>query len=143
MLMMIREIVITGKVREGMLSRKGIMIPALILLLVPVAFAADAQQVYRESTDALYNLDFSTAQSGFEGLTREHPENPDYWNALASSIWLKVIYDQQKLNMESFSNNESFGTRDSRETLNPADERRLRETLSIAMTKADAILKKN
>ena len=106
------------------------------------AFGADAQQTYRESTDALYNLDFSTAQSGFEGLTRDYPENPDYWNALASSIWLKIIYDQQKLNIESFSGNSTFGTKDSRESVNPADERRLRETIATAITKADAILRK-
>jgi len=35
-------------------------------LLVQSALAADAPQVYRESSDALYNLDFSTAQRGYE-----------------------------------------------------------------------------
>ena len=114
----------------------------MVCLLVQSALAADAQQTYRESTDALYNLDFSTAQSGFEGLTREYPDNPDYWNALASSIWLKIIYDQQKLNIESFSGNSRFGTRDAKESVNPVDERRLLETVATAMAKANAILQK-
>ena len=73
-----------GKVRDGMLSRKGIMIfgrslltVALVSVLTQAAFAADPQQTYLHSTDALYNLDFSIAQQGFEGLTREYPDNPD------------------------------------------------------------------
>lgn len=112
-----------------------------VLLVQPVA-AADPKVVYQQSTDALYNLDFSIAQRGYESLTREFPGNPDYWNALASCFWLKIIYDQQKLNMESFSGG-SLGTKDSREAVNPADEKSLREALGSAINKANAILKKN
>jgi len=114
------------------------------LLLVQYAAAeADPNQIYRESTNALYNLDFSIAQSGYETLTREYPDNPDYWNALASSIWLKITLDQQKLNIESFSGGSSFGTKDSRDAVNPQDEKRLRDTIATAIAKADALLKKN
>ena len=116
----------------------------LLVRLIPAsAQAADPKQIYDHSTDALYNLDFSTAQRGYETLTRENADNPDYWNALASSIWLKITYDQQKLNMESFSGNDRFGTRDSQDAVNPADEERLRDTIAVAITKADAILRKN
>jgi tetratricopeptide (TPR) repeat protein len=112
-------------------------------LFLETAAAADPKQIYDQSTDALYNLDFSTAQRGYETLVREYPDNPDYWNALASSIWLKITYDQQKLNIESFSSRESFGTKDSEDAVNLADEKRLRDTITIAIAKADAILKKN
>ncbi len=91
----------------------------------------------------MYNLDFNTAQRGYEALTREYPDNPDYWNAVASSIWLKITFDQQKLNLESFSGRSTFGTKESHEKLNPEDEKRLRDTINIAVTKADALLKKN
>ncbi len=116
---------------------------ALVYGLSGSAAAEDPKQIYDQSTDALYNLDFSTAQRGYETLTRLHPDNPDYWNALASSIWLKITYDQQKLNIESFSSRDSFGTRGSQETVNPAEEQRLRDTVAVAIVKADAILKKN
>jgi tetratricopeptide (TPR) repeat protein len=106
------------------------------------AVAADPKQIYDEATDALYNLDFNTAQHGYETLTREHPENPDYWNGLASAIWLKITFDQQKLNLESFSGR-SLGTRESKDTVNPADEQRLRDTIESAIQKADARLSKN
>src|SRR6266581_312869 len=100
----------TGKERDGMLSLNGIMfrglpfVVALVFACGVLASAAtvDPKQLYEQSTDAMYNLDFNTAQHGYETLTRDHPDNPDYWNALASSIWLRIMYDQQKLNVESF-----------------------------------------
>jgi cytochrome c-type biogenesis protein CcmH/NrfG len=76
-------------------------------------------------------------------LTRQDPENPVYWNALASTAWLKITYDQQKLNIESFSGGNSFGTRDSKEAVNPEDERQLRETVATAMAKAQTLLNRN
>src|SRR5205823_6110000 len=46
------------------------------------------------------------------------------------------------LNIESFSGS-SLGTKDSRDTVNPADEKRMRDVITIAIQKADAILKQN
>jgi len=137
-----------GKERDGMLSLKGIMLRRYLLLSLMLlayclpAAAADPKVIYQQSTDALYNLDFNTAQQGYETLTREYPDNPDYWNALASSIWLRILYEQQKLNMDSFSGS-SLGTKESRDAVNPAEEKRLRATVDTAIAKADAILKKN
>lgn len=119
-----------------MLSLNGIIFIGLLL-------SAPTQRVYQEATDALYNLDFSIAERGFESLTREHPENPEYWNALASSIWLKILHDQEKMNIESFSARESFGTKGSRDVIDAADEKRLRTHLNTAVTRANAILEKN
>src|SRR6059036_2868510 len=141
----------SGNERDGILSLKGIMMsrcPFLCLIVVVCgllqpAHASDQKQVYDEATNALYNLDFSTAQRGYEILTRDDPDNPDYWNALASSIWLKITYDQQKLNIESFSGKSSFGVKESKDAVNPEDEKRLRDTISTAMAKAEALLKKN
>ena len=48
----------------------------------------------------------------------------------------------QKLNLESLSGS-SLGTKDSRDAVNPADEKRLRATLDTAVAKADAMLKKD
>ena len=115
---------------------------ALLVVVGRSALAADPKQIYDEATNALYNLDFNTAQRGYETLTREHAENPDYWNGLASAIWLKISFDQQKLNLESFSG-KTLGTRESKDTVNPEDEKRLRDTIATAIQKADAMLSKN
>ncbi len=147
---MMIETVMTGNERDGMLSLKGIMsfqsvircfaqkIRASVLfsaallplfLLVQSALADDAKQIYEAATNALYNLDFNTAEHGFETLTHDYSDNPDYWNALASAIWVRITFNQQKLNIESFSGR-SLGTRDSKDTVNPADEKRLPRPLS-------------
>ena len=111
-------------------------------LLGCFAFASDAKEIYDQSVEAAYNLDFNIAQRGYEILTQQYPENPSYWNALASVLWLKIAFGQQKLSLESFSGR-SLGTRDSRDALDPADEKRFRDTVAIAIDKADAILSKN
>src|ERR1051326_6655792 len=99
----------------------------LLILFTPspfehVALAADAKEMYEQAMNASYNLDFNTAERGYESLTRDYPDNPDYWNALASVFWLKTALKQQKLNLESFSGR-TLGTRDSRDTR--SEERRV------------------
>jgi tetratricopeptide (TPR) repeat protein len=122
--------------------RRCLLFCLIFLTYCLTAAAVDPKLLYDQSTEALYNLDFNTAQRGYEALTHDYPENPDYWNALASSIWLHVMYDQQKLNVESFAGS-SLGTKDSRDAIDATQEKRLRETIATAIAKSDAILKKN
>src|SRR5438034_9270025 len=121
---MMIETVMTGNERDGMLSLKGIMsfqsvircfaqkIRASVLfsaallplfLLVQSALADDAKQIYEAATNALYNLDFNTAEHGFETLTHDYSDNPDYRNALASAICVRINIILHKMNIESFS----------------------------------------
>src|SRR5438874_4884202 len=111
----------------------------ILFVLAPLeaAVASDAQEIYDQAVNASYNLDFETAERGYETLTRDYPENPDYWNALASVMWLKIALSQQKLNLESFTGR-SLGTRDSRDGVDPGEERRFRDTVAIAIQRADA-----
>lgn len=106
-------------------------------------FAADPRMTYQHGVDSLYNLDFNLAEADFKNLTTEQPNDPLYWNGLASTVWLKILYDQQKLNIESFSLKDTFGTSQSKDSLNAAEEKRLYDTVAKAMEKADALLKKN
>src|SRR2546426_12407608 len=152
----------SGNDRDGMISVKEMMscqsetrshrqrtgragfLLFVLLVLAPferVALASDAKEIYDQAVNASYNLDFNIAERGYETLTRDYPDNPDYWNALASAIWVRITFNQQKLNIESFSGT-TLGTRDSKDNVNPDDEKRLRDTVAIAIQKADAILKK-
>jgi tetratricopeptide (TPR) repeat protein len=129
---------------QGMPGR-AVLFLLIVLALAPVegaVFASDAKEIYDKAMNASYNLDFNGAERGYETLTQEYPDNPDYWNALASVIWLKTALSQQKLNLESFSGR-TLGTRDSRDSVDPAEEKRFRETIAVAIQKADAILSKN
>lgn len=125
------------------LFRRLVAVVVVCAFLVQGVFAADAQMTYQHGVDSLYNLDFNLAEADFKTLTTEHPDDPLYWNGMASTIWLKILYDQQKLNIQSFSLKDTFGTGNSKDDVSAADEKRLTDTVAKAMEKADAILKKN
>lgn len=116
------------------------------LFFSPSLFAfspADPAQAYSDGINHLFNLDFAEAETVFRALTKDHPDNPDYWNVLGTTYWLKILYNQQKLDFESFSGKDRFGTIESRDAGFEADEKQLRETVSKAMAAADAMLKKD
>jgi tetratricopeptide (TPR) repeat protein len=115
----------------------------LLLLLAQPLAAADADAVYAEGARHLFNLDFDLAEAEFRSLTRDYPNNPDYWNALGTTYWLRILYNQQKLSMESFSGKDRFGTSDSKDSGGEAEEKQLRDTVDRAIALADAALKKN
>ena len=117
----------------------------LALFLAPAilgAAPAQAEITYQQALDALYNLDFSTAEHGFDSLIQREPNNPDYWNGRASTVLLKILYDQQKFNTESFTGS-SLGTKGSGNAVDPKDEQKLRTNVASAIEKAKAILAKN
>src|SRR5436305_12255448 len=100
-------------------------IAALVFaLLVQTLVAADPSVAYQNGVDSLYNLYFEKAESNFKNLTTEYPDDPLYLNGVASSIWLKILYDQQKLNIESFSMKATFGTSQSKDDVAVAEEKR-------------------
>ena len=131
---MMGDSVTTGRVRDLMLSRKGIIVSRWVLvgllvvsfLLVVLVLLVDAGRVAGQTIDpvaleALYNLDFDVAEGKFLQLTEEDPTNPTYWNLLASSIWLKIVYQQEKMNLVGYTGS-SLG--------NAETETRLRRTLA-------------
>src|SRR5215471_19162951 len=132
-----------GRAGRRSLLRTVLAVAVVSMMLVQTAIAADPETLYRHGVDALYNLDFGIAEADFKSLTTDHPEDPLYWNSLASAIWLKILYDQQKLNIESFSLKDTFGTSQSKDEVSAAEEKRLTDTIAIAIAKSDAILKKN
>ena len=129
--------------QETMVRRQFFCLLIFACFLVSPVHAEDPQKVYDEGLDHLFNLDFGPAEAAFGSLTREHPENPDYWNELASTYWLKILYNQQKLNFDTFSSKDSFGTKDSKDAVSEAEEKQLRDAVDKAFSTADAMLKKD
>jgi tetratricopeptide (TPR) repeat protein len=121
----------------------AVVVCALLAQVEKSAFAADPPPLYQHGVEKLYNLYFDEAESDFKKLTKEYPDDPLYWNSLASTIWLKMLYSQQKLNIESFSLKDTFGTAESKDDVATAEEKRLTDTIDTAIAKADALLKKN
>ncbi len=108
-------------------------------VLSGVCAAQTRDQTHQEALDALYSLDFTSAEIKLRSLTQNNPENPTYWNQLATSMWLRIVAGQEKLNLESFSG-AALGTPESTDRVSPEQEKLLRDTLAVAISKADAVL---
>src|ERR1700692_975197 len=96
---------ITANDRTKLIGGAGFLVLILVVLasFEGGALASDGKKIYDPGMNASYNLDFNLAEIGYETLTRDYPDNPDYWNALSSLLWLRIAFGQQKLNLESFS----------------------------------------
>ncbi len=130
-----------------MLSRSVIIrrlwaVGGVVAVLQSTAYAGGLQSAASreaEARDALYNLDFDAAEAEFQALTGQEPDNPRYWNLLASSIWLRIVFEQEKMNLDAYS--DSASTRDDADDLvTPEREDRLRGVLARAIAAAEAIL---
>lgn len=92
-----------------------------------------------EATHALYSLDFDEAEARFATLTEQDPGNARMWNLLASSIWLKIVFEQEKMNLDAFSGS-NFAGNDADDLVSPEREARLRSVLARSISEADAVL---
>jgi tetratricopeptide (TPR) repeat protein len=113
------------------------------MVAVPAFAQKTKAQIYEEGVSHLYNLDFAEAEADFSSLTKSEPNNPDHWNNLATVYWLKILYGQQKFNMETFSQKNSFGTDDSKDTGYEAEEKQFRDAIAKSLAISEAILKKD
>ena len=121
------------------------LILAVCLVSSPLAALRAPQQV--ETVDALiaealyglYSLDFDEAEATLLSLTEREPHYPRVWNLLASSIWLKIIFEQEKLNLASFTGSQ-LGGDGSNDLVSEEREERLRDVLARAISEAETIL---
>jgi tetratricopeptide (TPR) repeat protein len=125
--------------------RHAKFISLLLFLCAPVFAQAPRtpQAIYEDGSNHLYNLDFPEAEAVFISLTKSQPNNPDYWNSLATTYWLKILYSQQKFNMETFSQKDRFGTDESKDTGFEVEEKKFRDAIAKAIALADGVIKKD
>ncbi len=151
-----RDIVTSGPVSVRMVCRNGIIASrwALVTFLVIVFGLVHAgpvtAQVPRsepdpvdpEVLDALYSLDFDVAERKLEVLVADAPQSGRLWNLLASSIWLKIVFEQQKFRLDRYMGNR-LGGDSSNDQVDQAREARLRKVLDRAIGIADAMLEED
>jgi len=145
------DTVTIGAVLDRTLSRKGIIVSVGLALVVAIGAdwgraTSGAEQNGAEQNldkaaalDALYSVDFDPAREYFEQMTAREPANPEGWNLLASSIWLRIVFRQEKLNLDSFTG-DALGTEDSSEVVSEAEEKRLREVIDRAIESAEDLI---
>ena len=139
------DTVTNGVVRDRMLSRNGIIVAFLIVAcgLINVAPAnGQSVDVFSEALEALYSLDFDVAEQKFTELTEDDPTVPRYWNLLASSVWLKIVFEQEKLNLDSYMGNR-LGGDGANDLVSSEREARLRTLIGRVIETAETILENN
>jgi len=70
--------------------RRFVLLSVFLSFLPHVLLAEGSEQLYRRGIEALYNLDFETAEKDFRELIKIEPQNPNRWNQLASALWSKI-----------------------------------------------------
>ncbi len=151
-----RENVTNGTVAVRMLSRKGIILTrwARVVFLV-VSFAlvhagpvrGQAPRTVPDPVDpeiltALYSLDFDVAERKLEVLAEAEPDNGRLWNLLASSIWLKIVFEQEKLSLDRYMGNR-LGGDSADDRVDEAREARLRNVLDRVIEVAETTLEED
>ena len=129
-----------------MVRQRTLILSLLICLLCSPSLYSQTKSpdaLYAEASTHLYNLDFPEAEADFLSLTKSYPNNADYWNSLATSYWFKILYNQQKFNMETFSHKDKFGTEDSKDSGFETEEKQFRAAIEKAIELSDAVLKKD
>ena len=102
----------------------------------------ELDQVDPQVLDALYSLDFDVAEQKLEALVDGAPESARMWNLLASSIWLKIVFEQEKLGLDSYMGNR-LGGDSSNDRVNRERETRLRDVLDQAIQISDTTLEED
>ncbi|QQS46230.1 MAG: hypothetical protein IPM66_20315 [Acidobacteriota bacterium] len=114
------------------------------------ALTVEVQQLRREGTAALFNIDYKTAHGKFEEIKRLQPDHPAGDLYLATLIWLEHLYKSRRLQTSLYKSDSSFyaGADKAREetegdAVDPATDRAFRDRMAQAKTKALALVSRN
>lgn len=114
------------------------------------ALTAEVQQLRRDGSAALFNIDYKTAQIRFEEIKRLQPSHPAGDLYLATIIWLEHLYKSRRLQAGLYKSDSSFyaGADKAKEesegdAVDPATDRAFRDRMAQAKTKALALVNRN
>jgi tetratricopeptide (TPR) repeat protein len=66
----------------------------------------------RSGLEALYNLDYDTAQKDFKEIVRLYPTHPAGPQLLAARLWIKTLYESRRLQSSLYSSESFFSSGD-------------------------------
>lgn len=108
----------------------------------PPAVRVNTDAGSRKGADFFYNLEYDKAIREFEGVLREHPDDPFAVNHLLTAVLFKELYRIGALDTELYSG-DSFLTKKAFAPLDPKATARVRELRSRAAVLEEARLKQN
>jgi len=94
-----------------------------------------------EGFEALYGLDYDTAQAKFKELTRAFPDHPAGWQFQAASLWLKTLNGSRRLQSNLYNDDQFYEGEEDK--TDPKIVAEFKELTRNAKLLAEARLRKN
>jgi tetratricopeptide (TPR) repeat protein len=76
--------------------------------------SAQLDALRRSGIQALYNLDYDTAQRDFKEIVRLYPTHPAGPQLLAARLWIKTLYESRRLQSSLYSSESFYASGDDR-----------------------------
>jgi tetratricopeptide (TPR) repeat protein len=118
--------------------------------VVSAALPAEIMELRREGSEAMYNIDYTTAVAKFEEIRKRLPSHPAGDLYLATALWLKHLNKSRRLQTGLYRSGSNFyagadkAKEDSEGDAVDANlDRAFRERMAQAKTKALALVAKN
>jgi hypothetical protein len=94
-----------------------------------------------EGFEALYSLDYETAQTRFREMSKEFPEHPGGWQFQAAALWLKTLNNSRRLQSNLYNDDQFYEGEEDK--VDPKVVAEFRELTRSAKLLAEARLKKD
>ena len=105
--------------------------------------AATFEKLRIESNAALYNLDYTTARSGFQKMTAIAPDHPAGYIYLANNLWLETLNSRRRLMSSVYLGGSFYDQDDEQDKPDPVRDREFNELIKKAIAASAARLQKN
>jgi tetratricopeptide (TPR) repeat protein len=79
---------------------------------MPATERTQLDSLRRSGLEALYNLDYDTAQKDFKEIVRLYPTHPAGPQLLAARLWIKTLYESRRLQSSLYSSESFFSSGD-------------------------------
>lgn len=94
-----------------------------------------------EGFEALYSLDYDTAQGRFKEMSREFPDHPAGWQFQAAALWLKTLNQSRRLQSNLYNDDQFYEGEEDK--IDPKLVAEFRELTRSAKLLAEARLRKD
>jgi tetratricopeptide (TPR) repeat protein len=101
------------------------------------------ERLRREGSDAVFNLDFTTARDRFQTMAGLSPDAPAPFVYLASCIWLETLKKARRLSLSLFSSAHFYEQKSDSDKPDPARDQMFNELIDRAIAASSALLNKN
>lgn len=131
----------TYVVARGQVAAANVNTEASGATAAPAFDQAKFDRLRAEGFEALYGLDYETAQGRFREMAREFPDHPGGWQFQAAALWLKTLNQSRRLQSNLYNDDQFYEGEEDK--VDPRVVAEFKELTRSAKLLAEARLKKD